>query len=178
MTPAGDTEAGQDHGAPFFVIRMAEPPQAAVEALEPDLRDRARANLERARRIFRSRTLPCAGSDARLSPEYFIDSLSSDVDAAIFDGIRDEAALAILRIPSATDGDARNRIAFVQKKSEGNSPVETRNAATLLGKYWYRYQKNDVFDYIKLVDEIKTAQERGEPVPDVLRKPPTPPRRR
>jgi hypothetical protein len=181
MTQAGETEATEDRGFPFFVVRMVVPSSTAMESLAPDQRDRVQANIERARRLFRSRTLPCPESDARLSASWFdIFSLSSKVDATILEGIQHEAALAILALPpSSSEDKVSMRIEIAETGTEGHRRCEIRSTSTLLGKYWYRHQEMNIFDSVKLVEELKAARERGESDLAHLFKPklPAPPRR-
>jgi hypothetical protein len=100
MTETGKDQS-EDRGFVFNVVRMQMPPPAAIEKLAPDMQALVQANIERARRIFRSRTLPLLGSDARLFPEPFwiVSSLSRELDDVILEGIRDEDARAILAPP-------------------------------------------------------------------------------
>lgn len=168
----------EDQGFPFHVAEMEVPSSAALETLPPNLRVHVQRNLDRARRIFRSRTLPCPGSEARLSVDniFSISSLSSAVDAAVLDGIHDEAALAILSPPATSE--VRMRVKFVEAGRGDDRRFEFRQAASLLGKYWYRHQEMDLFDAFKYVDDLKAARECGESGVDlVFKKPPASPRR-
>jgi hypothetical protein len=171
MIETGEAKVSEDQGFPFLVVRMVAPSSNTLESLEPDLRDRALANLERARRIFRSRTLPCPGSDTRLGAPFDMLMLSSEIDTALIEGINDEGALAIFALPpAADDGETSTRI----------QGFELRFASTLLGKYWYRHREMDIFDAVKLVEDLTVARGRGESDLDILHKskPPPSPRRR
>lgn len=94
------------------------------------------ANLERARRVFRSRTLPVPGSDSRLipvSPERF--TLEWDLEAIVLEGIEDEAVQAILAPPgSSPDDPARSRVVNVEA-GVGDGENDVRHAGDLLGSF-------------------------------------------
>jgi hypothetical protein len=171
----GEIEESTDLGFPFLVVRMVLPSRAAVAGLAPDLRDRVTANIEKARRTFRSRTLPTFEADTRLTPSF--NDLPSGINATILEGIPDESALAALALePLSSDYRLYARIEIV---TSGDDRIEIRHASELLGKYWYRHQEMDIFDAMKLVDDLKAARERGETGSDLPKpKPPAPPRRR
>jgi len=141
MTQAGKDES-DDKGFPFFVVRMVAPSSTALEKLTSDIRELAQANIERARRIFRSRTLPLLGSDARLFNSVFLEPLSSALDYAILEAIHDEAALAILAVPPSGDELRHNlRIEMVHAGKGDDSRIQFQYAGALLGRYWCRHGK-------------------------------------
>ena len=181
MTQAGETEMDEDQGFRFWVVRMVTPSSTALETLAPDLQSSVRTNIERARRIFRSRTLPCPGSDNRLSaPGFDVWSLSSELDAVIHEGIQDKAALEILALPPTdNENEASMRIEIAQTGRDGDRRFETRSASSLLGKYWYRHQEKNIFDSIDRLSDLKAARERGQSGLEILlkAKPPAPQRR-
>lgn len=188
MTKTGKDES-EDRSFAFYVVRMQAPSSTALEKLTPEMQALARANIERARRIFRSRTLPLPGSEARLfaEPFWFVGSLSKELDRVILEGIHDEAARAVLALPPPNwkgelpDGDEELnlRVEILQTGRGDDRRFELQNAGTLLGKYWYRHQEMDMFDAFKMLKDLEAARERGEFGLDILSRstPPAPPRR-
>lgn len=184
-----DKDKAEDRGFPFHVVRMQMPSSAAIENLAPDMQAVAQANIERARRIFRSRTLPMPGSDARLftEPFWIVGSLSRELDEVILEGIHDEALRAALTLPQpkwkgelpTADEDPGLRVEILWTGSGEDRRLELQNAGTFLGKYWYRHQEMDMFDAVKMAKDLEAARERGESGLDILHrsKPPAPPRR-
>lgn len=180
MTQTGKDEA-HDTGFPFLVVRLLTPPSTALDKLTSEMQVVVQANIERARRIFRSRTLPYPGSDARLFTELLFDvgRLSGEVDRAILEGIHDETALGILRLPEDDDGISNLRVELVQTGKGDDRRFEFQHAGILLGEYWYRHREMDMFDAFKMAKDLEAARERGELGLDILRwsKPPAPTRR-
>ena len=180
MTEADDTEANEDRGCVFWLVRMAGLSSTTLERLAPDVRCRVHANLERARRVFRSRTLPCPGSDSRLIASPFeVWSLTSELNAVIRECVGDRAALDAL-VSSESDVDDKGSLRIEIVKTGRDGGLEIRRASGLLEKYWYRYREMDVFDAIELGRDLQAARERGESGADIVNrvKPPAPPRRR
>ncbi len=180
MTEAHENEASDDRGALFFEVRLYAPSSASIESLGPALRDGALRSIQKARRKFRSKTLPSLSSpDVRLyrGDLSSLFALSHEVDAALLEGIEDEEALAKLAPPPPGKVFA-GRIDLVRKGMGEERSFETRFAADLLGKYWYRHRERDIFDAIEHLNDMKAAQERGTPIRAVPpKKPPAPPRR-
>ena len=179
MTEAAETDANEDQGYPFLLVRMVEPSSAGMENLAPHLRERVQTNLKRARHLFRSRTIPLLNSDARLCPGLQFD-LSSEVDAAILEGIHDDKALlAVLALPPVSDGGRIGGRIYTRVVGTKEHPkLEIQSAASLLGKHWYRHQEMDLFDAIQLARDLEAARERGKTGADLFKpKPPAPPRR-
>lgn len=174
----------EDQGIPFLVVRLQLPSADGIESLASDLRDHIRSNVERARLIFRSRTLPLPGSDERLFGASIFDlySLSNEIDSIIFDGISDEAAIDTIKVPLvsgfASDSDAHMRIDVSKIGVGDDRTFETRFSGTILGKYWYRHQEANIFDAINDSKDAVAAHDRGEPTKQILErtKPPRPPR--
>ena len=179
MTEAAEIDANEDQGHPFIVVRMVEPSSEALNTLAPHLRESAQTNLERARQLFRSRTIPLPNSDARLCPGTEFD-LSYEVDAAILEGVLDEASLAVLALPAVSEeGRIGARIYTRVIGTKDHPKLEMRSAASLLGKYWYRHQETDIFDAMQFARDLEAARQRGETGADITfkPKPPAPPRR-
>jgi hypothetical protein len=185
MTQTGKDEA-EDRGFPFLVVRMLMPSSTAIENLAPEMQALAQANIERARRIFRSRTLPLPRSDARLfaDPFWLVGSLSKELDDVFLEGIHDQATIAAIALPPpnwkgelpTADEDPGLRVEILRGD---NRLLKLQHAATLLGKYWYRHQEMDIFDAAKMLRDLEAARQRGESGSDILHrsKPPAPPRR-
>src|SRR5262249_49474973 len=150
MNQTGD-DPSEDTGFPFHVVRMQMPSSTEIEKLAPEIQALAHANIERARRLFRSRTLPLPGSDTRLFAEPFFDvgSLSRELDHIILEGIHDEAARAVLALsPPKWKGDLPEgdeevnfRVEILWKGRGEDRRFELQNASSLLGKYWYRHRE-------------------------------------
>lgn len=171
----------EDTGYPFLVVRMLLPPSTELEKLTPDIRKLVEANIERAGRIFRSRTLPWPGSDTRFLESLLdVGKLSSELESAILEGINDKTALDILALPPLDEIEKPNlRIEVVQTGSGKNRRFEFQTAGALLGKYWYRHQEMDILDAVQMARHLEDAQDRGESMVDIINrsKPPAPPRR-
>jgi hypothetical protein len=136
-----DTHTGEDRGFPFELVRIVLPAESVVQSLAPNLRGRVRENIERARRIFRSRTLPSLETDGRLCASVFdLFGLSSKIEAAIIEGVDDKEALAKLALPPPSEPISEDvkpamRVNMIFKDEK----IELRFAADLLGNYWYRH---------------------------------------
>jgi hypothetical protein len=184
MTQNQDSVSEGDRGYPFFVVRMVVPSSFTLERLPVEIRIRVETNLERARRVFRAWTLPIPGTEYRLFPaslERF--SIGYQLNNVVLEGVEDPAIKAILALPASNCDDYDgSRVVLVQAVTVDGED-EIRHTADLLGKYWYRYREKDFFDYIELVDKLKTASQQGELGPSFWKnwdeqKQPAPKRRR
>jgi hypothetical protein len=93
----------------------------------------------------------------------YLFDLSSEVEAAIVEGIDDDAALAVFALPQVREGTRIGGRVYTEVKGTNEHPtLEIQSAASLLGKYWYRHQEMDMFDAVQLFHDLKAARQRGE----------------
>lgn len=169
MTNSDHEQSPDNHGYPFFLVRLILPDPAAIELFEPALRELMKTKMGQVYRMFRAQTLPVPGSDDRLASSAFLSDLSSELNDIFIKDIDRASRDVISAVLASGSIEALVGVAFAGPKPETGDDIreKIRTASALLGKYWYRHREADYFVAKQYVDDLTEARARGETGKDI-----------
>ena len=125
-----------DRGRPLLVVRVSLPESGALNSLPELLGSHLLANILRAHRLFRSRTLPLPGKEARLLPGHIFEmgELSRLLDDTLRKGISDKTVRdKLLQSPARQENDVGSRVYTRLLGTGDDKRFETVEVGALLG---------------------------------------------